>query len=297
MQQYSLQQRFQGALLGQAIAQQSHQPTPEEITSSQLQHCIQWLCQPQTQIPPQLSPRPIQAALNLLPLWLYGHESWRQRQAWLRKIPDWETTNTDQSLLWLYGEAIAQTLRLHFQPQTLIQDIQQRWQQHADHGAPPYVQQWHNILDQIQQWQNKKSTLAAIKPALAHQTNTEQAISIVLYSFITMPYDLEQALYRSDQLASEDRIMPWIRGLIGSLIGAYRGWPSLPSQAIHQLMGSKSSRNTSIEEHHTYSSEFSILPFTQASQQLIQTWSGAMARSERHLTNHVTTVPNVFAPR
>jgi hypothetical protein len=267
MDQYSLSQRFQGALWGATIGQQT--VGPANTPPIDCQPCLDWLCHQQP--PPNLEPNPIASAIALLPLWLYTHESWRERQNRLEQLPDWPAPTTDQSCLWLYGEAIAQLLRPTCRPADLLPNLQTRWQQHAQRGAPAFTPPWHDRLTQIHQWQQQRQPLHEVQAQLAQYPDREQAIATALYCFVRSPDDWPIAQALATRLTDRPTSSP-ISGLLGGLWGAYNGWTRFPivcdqRQAIDALPP----------------------PASAASQQLMQAWSG------RAVT--MTTNPLVMGPR
>jgi hypothetical protein len=263
MDQYSLSQRFQGALLGATIG---------ATQAIDLEPCLNWLCHQQP--PPSLIADPIENAIALLPLWLYTHESWRQRQNYLEQLPNsqFSILNSQFPPLWLYGEAIAQLLRPTSNPTDLLPSLQTRWQQHAQRGAPALTQPWHDCLTQLHQWQQQRLPLHEVQTKLAddqrsvadHRPATDRAIAAALYCFVRSPHDWSIAHSLATPFAA-----PHIGSLLGGLWGAYNGWTRFPIDAIP--------------------SHFTAIPFSQASQQLIQVWSGRIAT--------VATPPRVMGPR
>jgi hypothetical protein len=272
MDQYSLSQRFQGALLGSTIGQ----TPPIDLTP-----CLNWLCHKQP--PPSLGDDPMTSgqsqtianAIALLPLWLYTHESWRERQNRLEQLPNSQFSVAERSrssmlnaqFLWLYGETIAQLLRPTCNPTDLLPSLNSRWQQHAQRGAPELTPPWHDCLTQIHQWQQQRTPLHEVQAQLANRPATEQAIATALYCFVRSPDDWPIAQALLAQLTDRP-----ISGLLGGLWGAYNGWTRFPMvcdrlQAIDAMPP----------------------PARDASQQLIQAWSG------RAVT--VATLPLVMGPR
>jgi hypothetical protein len=257
MDQYSLSQRFQGALLGATIGQSVGQQLVEPID---FLPCLNWLCHQHQ--PPSLGPDPIANAIALLPLWLYTHESWRERQNRLEQLPNSQFSVAERSrssilnsqFLWLYGETIAQLLRPTCDPTNLLPSLQTRWQQHANHGAPAFTQPWHNCLTQLHQWQQHRTPLHQVQTELANRPVSERAIAIALYCFIRSPNEWPIA-----QSLAAPFDQPAIGGLLGGLWGAYNGWTRFPIAAI----------TPSTDPSNT-------IPFTTTTQQLIQTWSGNM---------------------
>jgi hypothetical protein len=269
MDQYSLSQRFQGALLGATIGQPPVGATPP----IDLTPCLNWLCDQSP--PPNLGPDPIASAIALLPLWLYTHESWRERQNRLEQIPNSQRPNSQFSILnsqflplWLYGEAIAQLLRPTCDPVDLLSNIQTRWQQQANHGAPALTQSWHNGLTQIHQWQQQRIPLHQVQMDWRNWPATDRTIAAALYCFVRSPHDWSIAARLATQFNA-----PHIGSLLGGLWGAYNGWTRFPIDAITPYMAHKTS-----------------IPFTQTTQQLIQTWSGTI-----HTAN--PKPPIVIGPR
>jgi ADP-ribosylglycohydrolase len=246
MDQYSLSQRFQGALLGSTIGQQS---TTQPID---FQPCLNWLCHQQP--PPSLGDDPIANAIDLLPLWLYTHESWRERQNRLEQLPLSQFSTLNSSPLWLYGEAIAQLLRPNCNPTNLLPSIQTRWQQHAQRGAPELTPPWHDCLTQIHQWQQQHAPLHQVQTELAQRPASERAIATALYCFVRSPNDWPIALRLISQITDSE---PAIGGLLGGLWGAYNGWTRFPIDAIAP----------SIDPANP-------IPFTTTTQKLLQIWSG-----------------------
>jgi hypothetical protein len=297
MQQYSLHQRFQGALLGSATGQMYLAESSIGNWQVSMQHCSQWLCHPTAQPPPQLSNDALQATLTLLPLWLYCHESWRQRQRWLTDIPDWQAASTNQSTIWLYGEAIAQVLRTDCQPQQLLQKLLQRWQQHTRSGAPPLTETWQQQLIQLQQWQHDRRCLAEIQSALANHTDPERTLTISLLCFLQNPWDISLAIARATQLIGT--ATPTLGGLLGGLFGAYGGWMNLPIQSIEALIVQGPSHTRSIDQNLGHVSNFSMIPFAAVAQQLIQAWSGNIQSSTMspNSPTRQATVATVLPPR
>ncbi len=244
MDQYSLDQRFQGALLGATI---------------DLTPCLNWLCHHQQ--PPSLGDDPIANAIALLPLWLYTHESWRERQNRLEQILNSQplVAERSRSALWLYGETIAQLLRPTCRPAHLLPSLTTRWQQHAQRGAPAFTPPWPDRLTQLHQWQQQRTPLHEVQTQLADCPDSERAITAALYCFVRSPDDWSIALRLATQFDH-----PNIGHLLGGLWGAYNGWTRFPTEAIAANPNA-------------------------ASQALLQAWSGRAAS--------ITTTPQVMGPR
>jgi hypothetical protein len=154
-------------------------------------------------------------------LWLYTHESWRERQNRLEQIPNSQFSVAEQSRshrvalgksspLWLYGEAIAQLLRPTCDPINLLPSIKTRWQQQARHGAPDLSQPWQDCLTQIHQWQQQRTPLHPVQTELANCPTSERALAIALYCFVRSPNNWSIALCLATQITDRD---PAIGGL------------------------------------------------------------------------------------
>ncbi len=248
MDQYSLSQRFQGALLGATIGQPPGDVTPRiDITP-----CLNWLCHPGQA--PSLGRDPIVNAIALLPLWLYTHESWRQRQNYLEQLCHAQGSRLKAQFLWLYSETIAQLLRPTCRPSNLLPSLKTRWQQQADQGAPELTQAWADCLTQIHHWQQQHTQLYEVQAKLADRPASEQAIATALYCFVRSPNDWSIAHALATQLTDGP-----INGLLGGLWGAYNGWTRFPIDAIAP----------SIDPANP-------IPLTTTTQKLIQIWSGCI---------------------
>jgi ADP-ribosylglycohydrolase len=264
MDQYSLSQRFQGALLGATIGQ--HPATaPIDLTP-----CLNWLCHQQQ--PPSLGDNPmtsgqsqtIENAIALLPLWLYTHESWRERQNRLEQISP-TIPQSQCAMLWLYGEAIAQLLRPTSPTANLLPSLQTRWQQQAQRGAPALTQPWHDCLTQIHQWQQQRTPLQQIQTDLTDRPASERAIATALISFVRSPDDWSIALRLANQITDSD---PAIGGLLGGLWGAYNGWTRFPIGAL-------------VSDRRSVIDPANPIPCTTTTQKLLQIWSGRIPDDPR----------------
>lgn len=214
----------------------------------------------------------------LLPLWLYSHESWRQRLSYLQQLSAWAQPNTDQAALWLYGEAIAHVIRPNCNLANLAHNLQQRWHQHAASGAPACPDQWQAQLDQLQ----PSSALSQLHP-----------LSQCLKIFLDSPQDLTIALQRIDQQASPHRRI--MAQLSAALIGTYCGWSQFPTQAIADLGRGHRPIATSIEETHALVSDESMVPYTIYSHQLLEAWSGILVPKSPQAS--ISSYPIVLTPR
>lgn len=297
MQQYSLFQRVQGALTGSAFGQTYFTTQPIDAIAIAIQRCIQWLCNPTEHDPPSLPPDAHQIALNLLPLWLYCHESWRQRQRWLEQIPDWSTCDPKQAVVWLYGEAIAQAVRPGSETAQLVHHLIQQCQYSVHRGAPKLPDIWQRHLIQIQQWHHQRVCLAPIQLALRNHSDAERSLMISLICFLQNPQDLTLAISRAAQCMG--RHDPILGGLLGGLFGAYHGWHKLPIHQLAPLFTLQSPHNPMLGPYLSDPSAFSVAPFNQDTSQLLLAWSGNMLRSPlaQPNTTTFTAVPTVLSPR
>lgn len=264
LQPYSLQQRFHGALrlsqLGpNAISRPIADPQP----------CLQWLQQPHRQAPPPLMGDANADTIALLPLWLFTHESWRQRLAWLQQIPTWQTTSlNNQASLWLYGEAIAQVIRPQARLDRLFTSLEDRWQRQTHQAAPQLSPIWTDLLPQLSQWQQQHTPLNQVVSALPDRPETVIAAS--LFALVTSGSDWAIAQTRTHKLCPSTTAPA---NLLGGLWGAAYGWTNL---AIDQL--------AAIPPEPAWQT---------LSQNLLQAWAGQLSPS----TNADRPTPIVFAPR
>jgi hypothetical protein len=228
--QYSLQQRFQGALLGAIVA-----TTADADRFSQLTTLTNYLCQD--------TGRPIALeswdALSLTPLWLYTHESWRQRRKWLEQIFGDSNIPADQ---WLFSEAIAQVLRQDFRAETAVDRLRDQLTKHG-HGS---------IADQlppIAQWQADGAPLTRVIIEVSSTLNPISSLLFALYCFLETPHMSAIAMARAQQLNDQGRAAQ----LTGVLLGAYQGWTGFPLTSLDQLQ-----------------------QLGKLSDQLLRSWSGAI---------------------
>jgi hypothetical protein len=280
--QYSLQQRFQGALLGATIAttvpnsiadvgcavalgQRITRDIGDALPSgtthptntdrlSQLTTLINYLCQ-DTGCPIVLESRD---ALSLTPLWLYTHESWRQRRHWLEQIfGDANTPSdipSDMAEQWLFSEAIAQVLRPDFRAATAVGRLRDQLTKHG-HGA---------IADQLQplaQWQADGAPLTRVITEVSSTLNPLSSLLFALYCFLETPHMSAIAMARAQQLNDQGQAAQ----LTGVLLGAYQGWTGFPLAWLDQIQ-----------------------QVSQLSDQLLRSWSGAIVS---------VTPTSVSAPR
>jgi hypothetical protein len=260
-QPYSLHQRFHGALrLSQLDPQTSADPFP----------WANWLQQPRDQAAPPLTGNVNHDAIALLPLWLFTHESWRQRLATIQQIPNWDTTPPhQQASMWLYGEAIAQVIRPQAKLNRLLTTLPDRWQRQTHHGAPPLGPIWENLLPQLQQWQQQHTPLNQITP---NPDQAEAAIAISLFSLVTSGPHWSIAQTRAQRLLPDT---PISRNLLGGLWGAAYGWTILPIEHLPIALPKNAE-----------------LPWQSLSQNLLQVWSGQLPQTRNDLPT-----PIVFGPR
>jgi hypothetical protein len=289
--QYSLQQRFQGALLGATIATTvpnaisdaaisdvgcaaalgqritrdigdalpygtTHPTSGNAMDTDRLPQftaLINYLCQ-DTGRPIVLESRD---ALSLTPLWLYTHESWRQRRNWLERIFGDANTASDMAEQWLFSEAIAQVLRPDFRAATAVKRLRDQLTKHG-HGT---------IADQLQplaQWQADGAPLTRVITAVSSTLNPISSLLFALYCFLETPNMSAIAMARAQQLNDEGCAAQ----LTGVLLGAHQGWTGFPFAWLDQIQ--------------------QLNELSKLSDQLLRSWSGAIVS--------VTPTP-VSAPR
>jgi hypothetical protein len=306
MLQYSLLQRFQGAIVGSYLG---------DDRRPQFQPVTDWLCQSSSRTmtihPGELTGQPSRDALQLTPLWLYCHDNWRQRQQWLAAIsanqaaanqastepasPD--RAAPDLAALWMWGETIAQVLRPQFQPQTCIPTLLDRWFRHSQQGAPALPAVWQQDLMQVQHWlQSEQGISEGISDCPTPLTAIDpdrRCLLVALFYFLATPTQSTIALTRTARAANTIPSDAAIAcRLTGVLLGAHNGWQGF---STHQLR----------------SFAPDILPATQRlATQLLRSWSGTLdftpiaTPSElptelppELLTELLTELPIVTAPR
>jgi hypothetical protein len=206
----SLSQRFQGSFVGVSLG-----TGPEDLSQTwadRLQPTTQWLLQPRPH-PAQLQ---ITSAIDLLPLWLYGHENWHHRHQWLQRL---DLPETDLPHHWAWGETLALVLKTPILDKTLPDRILDRWQAHAHNGAPACPPTWQTSLTQLR----SQPSLTQILPWLQAQPPAQQSLLGALYLLITLCGSPSSALRRAQQLPHPESL-----SATGALIGAHVGLPLLP---------------------------------------------------------------------
>jgi hypothetical protein len=276
---YSLLQRFHGAILGANLALGANRTVDgDQSAAVSLFPIIQRLTDRLGQgaatgaaFFPGVGVPPGHPVLALLPLWLYCHESWRQRQAWLVQLcpPD-----TDWAPLWLWGEAIAQVLRPQFQPAAAIPTLLDRWLQHSERGAPALPAIWHEDLTQVQawlpqphRWRDHTHALEAIDP-------DRRSCLRALYCFLATPTQSVIVLGRAQAMGD-----PLAFSLTGMLLGAHNGWAGLALNRCWQL-------------------DPDLLPTAaDLAAQLLRSWAGELPPDGSGVPADRSALPLVLAPR
>lgn len=249
----ALFQRFQGALLGAAVG---HGVAQQDLAAllQQWQDWSDWLSGKATSGKNAKMPQSSHP-LELLPLWLYHHESWRRRLECLGQTVAWQTID-DRDQLWVIGEAIAQALHPRFQVAKLPESLYRRWLAHSEQGAPACSDQWQRLLQDWQGELDNRSAWTRLLPELRTLDRSEQAIAIGLWGFLSAPQDFSLMLDCVAQFQPND---PCSYGLAGALWGAQQGRVGLPVNLLWQF----DRANPDV------SSRIQIL-----STQLLQSWAG-----------------------
>jgi hypothetical protein len=236
--QYSLQQRFQGALLGAIVATTADTARLTADRLSQLTTLINYLC--------QNTGRPIALeswdALSLTPLWLYTHESWRQRRKWLEQMFGDSNTPADMTEKWLFSEAIAQVLRPDFRAGTAVGRLCNQLTKHG-HGSIAAD------LQPLAQWQADGAPLTRVMTEVSSTLNPISSLLFALYCFLETPNMSAIAMARAQQLNDQGRAAQ----LTGVLLGVHQGWTGLPLASLDQIQ-----------------------QLSKLSDQLLRSWSGAI---------------------
>lgn len=212
----SLLHRFQGSFVGVSLG------SSDSATdwADRLQPVSRWL----------LNPRPIPApgieiaqGIDTLPLGLYGHENWYHRHQWLQKL---DLPASALSHHWAFGEAVALILKNYPADSSLPEAILDRWQAHAQNGAPPCPRPWQIGLTQLP----SHNSLAHLLPWLSDQSPDQQPLLGGLYILMTLSGSPASAIARARKLPH-----PASLPFTGSLIGAYLGLPHLPNRSSPAL--------------------------------------------------------------
>ncbi len=204
----SLLQRFQGSLLGAAMA-------PE--TKSWVQRfepTVQWLLHPQPVPGLDVAHR---ESIDRLPLWLYSHENWHHRHQWVTML---DLPPQTQALDWAFGETLALILKGYPADGTLPGMVMDRWTAHAGLGGPEIPEVWRSQFKEFQGFLTTPS-LAALRPWLRLQPISHQPFFTALYLLLTCAGSAAAALDRSRQI-------PDSTAWTGALVGAFWGASGLP---------------------------------------------------------------------
>jgi hypothetical protein len=236
-------------------------------------------------------------ALYLLPLWLYRHESWRQRQAGLSDLVpslDAVENQADRAGLWLFGEVIAQVLHRQGQLSVLPDRLLQQWTKHAQQGAPDCPIDWERSLATLQAARSRSLGWAQLRPLWQTLPDSHQGLVISIYAFLQSPQDyqlaIQTAIYLQQQLGPPSIGQPSIgqpsigqrqdvaivAALTGALWGAYNGWAGLPVAWLGRF-----DRSTA-----------QFAPIQAMAAALLQSWSGTLGGDQRS-----EELPTVMAAR
>jgi hypothetical protein len=207
----SLLQRFQGSFVGVSLG--STDPSRTTDWADRLLPVSRWLLNPQPVAAPVIT---IVNGIDTLPLWLYSHENWYHRHQWLQKL---DLSTTDLSHHWALGETMALILKHHPADLSLLETVIDRWQAHAQNGAPPCPKSWQIGLTELR----SHRTLAHIIPWLRDQPLDQQPLLGGLYLLLTLSGSPAIAIARAHKLPH-----PASLPFTGSLLGAHLGLPRLP---------------------------------------------------------------------
>jgi hypothetical protein len=207
--------RFQGSFIGVGLGAQIGSDSTD--WADRLRPCCQWLLNPQPTAAPQLKIQGIEA----LPLWLYAHENWYHRQQWLQMLDLPPASIPHQ---WVLGETLALVLKNHPNDGTLLTALLDRWQAHAQRGAPAVDPAWQSSLRELAA--QLPGSLAQLGPWLKDQPLDHQPLLGALYLLITLCGSPATAYARARQLPHPDSLT-----FTGALLGAHLGAPGLPWRA------------------------------------------------------------------
>jgi hypothetical protein len=208
----SLLQRFQGSLLGAAMAPETR-PWVQRFEPT-----VQWLLHPQPL--PSLDLAHCEA-IDRLPLWLYGHDNWHYRYQWVTML---DLPPQTLALDWAFGETLALILKGYPADGRLPGAIIDRWTAHALRGGPVMPEVWQIQLQQFQGLFMSPITppitspsLAALRPWLALQPRSHQPFLTALYLLLTCAGSAAAALDRSGQIPNSTA---WTGAFVGAFLGA-----------------------------------------------------------------------------
>ncbi|NJM48977.1 MAG: hypothetical protein HC860_24765, partial [Alkalinema sp. RU_4_3] len=201
--------RFQGSFVGVSLGDD------DTHWADRLLPISKWLLNPQ---PVPAPPVTIAHGIDLLPLWLYGHENWYHRHQWLQML---DLPPADLPHHWALGETIALLLKNHPADPSLPETILDRWQAHAQNGAPTCPESWQTSLTQLR----SPSSLAQILPWLSEQPPSPQPLLGSLYLLLTLAGSPTCAIARARQLP-HSASLPFTGALIGAHLGLHHlPWP------------------------------------------------------------------------
>ena len=148
-----------------------------------------------------------------LPLFLFYHDSQHQLEMQLRWLLEtWRLPQRRLPALLFWGQVIAFILREQFTLNLLIDQLRRQ--------MPDFSE----LLASVQQ---SVATLIPLSQAIASwQLPPEQLqMAVALYSFLSTPEDLRLSILRSQQ---QEKIIPGVSALTGSLSGAYNSTNGIP---------------------------------------------------------------------
>jgi hypothetical protein len=266
-----LLQQFQGGLLGAIVGEWVGQsglestphPSEDHGQTAVLLDYASWLLDrttPEPDITNALANQPTEAVpLVTFPIWLYFHENWTQRQAWLQQRSEsFAQIGLELTDLWVMGEVVELVCRQDVRTFAAIEVLMQRWTQHSRRGAPALPPAWHNSLDQVAQWLQQGRSLALVQHQIQQLPITHRPVALALYHFLATPTHFQIALLRAKQMGGA---LPC--GLTGALSGLYNGVAGIP--LLWQLAYSKATPVTSPAH------PLQIAPLAR---QLLQCWAG-----------------------
>lgn len=233
MMQYALLNRFQGAFLGaivgEAIACQAspdggrYTPTVAAPPRLQFERFLRFYAntlvdpaRPESPDHPilQTSLRTAEAAIALLPVFLFFHEnSLKLQQNLLEVLSVWQHASVNQTELLVVGSVIAQTLLEVLDPATLTDSL-------LDTPSLQPLQQAQTLLGQ------SVGLKEAVKSIVSCQTPaTDPAIALALYCFLSTPGEFRLSVLRAAQTGYH---VPIVCALTGALSGAYNSTCGIP---------------------------------------------------------------------
>jgi hypothetical protein len=229
---YSLLTRFQGGLLGSAIAEIVAHPSTDKpeasLSSIQLSllpillksaylEAIEWqenYQKQQTSGGWRRTPTSSELAVLTLPLALFYHDSISHLEAQLGNFLNaWERPQASLPELLLWGQIIALALGNKLQPRLLMPQLLSR--------PTPLKPQ----LEQVQRCLERELSLAQAIAEFHHLSPQFPEMAAALYCFASTPEDFRLSTLRAAQIEGEFR---GITALTGALAGAYNSISGIP---------------------------------------------------------------------